>query len=104
MTPEDRENTLDKEIVMKTINYSKNLALAAVAAMCVTTFAMGSHAEESNTAATARTVHYSDLNLNTQTGADALYHRIRSAAERVCGDVDSRQLVESAAVKACVNQ
>ena len=89
---------------MKTINYSKNIALAAVAGLCVTSFAIGAHADESDAAAPARTVRYSDLNLNTQVGAEALYHRIRSAAEQVCGDVGSRQLDQSAAAKACVNQ
>lgn len=89
---------------MKTFNYSKNIALAAVAGICVASFAIGAHAGEADAAVPARTVHYSDLNLNTQPGAEALYHRIRSAAEQVCGDVGSRQLAESAAAKACVNQ
>jgi UrcA family protein len=89
---------------MKTINYSKNIALAAVAGICVASFAIGAHADESNTAAPVRTVNYSDLNLNTQVGAEALYRRIRIAATQVCGDVDSRQLAQAAAAKACVNQ
>jgi UrcA family protein len=89
---------------MKTIKYSKNIALAAVAGICVTGFAIGAHANESEWSAPARTVRYSDLNLNTQVGAETLYRRIRSAAEQVCGDVNSRQLAEAAAAKACVNQ
>jgi UrcA family protein len=89
---------------MKTINYSKNIALATVAALSVASLAIGAHADESVVQVPARTVHYSDLNLNTQAGAEVLYHRIRSAAEQVCGDVGSRQLEEAAAARACVDQ
>jgi UrcA family protein len=89
---------------MKTINYSKNIALATVAALGVASLAIGAHAGESVVGVPARTVHYSDLNLNTQAGAEVLYKRIRSAAEQVCGDVGSRQLEEAAAARACVDQ
>ena len=89
---------------MKTINYSKNIALATVAALGVASLALGAHADESVDRVPVRTVHYSDLNLNTQAGAEVLYHRIRSAAEQVCGDVGSRQLAESAAARACVDR
>jgi UrcA family protein len=89
---------------MKTFNYSKNIALAAVAGICVASFAIGAHAGEADAAVPARTVHYSDLNLNTQAGAEVLYRRIRSAAELVCGDVDSRQMAEAAAARACVSR
>ena len=89
---------------MKTINYSKNIALAAVATLCVTSFAFGAHADESAVQAPARTVRYSDLNLNTQVGAEVLYKRIRTAAEQVCGDVGSRQLDQATAAKACVDR
>src|ERR1700676_3125951 len=99
MTREDKVNNSRKEKIMKTINYSKNIALAAVASFCVTGFAMGAHAGESDMTVRARTVRYADLNLNTQVGAEVLYRRIESAAEQVCGDVSSRQLAEAAAAK-----
>jgi len=89
---------------MKTISYSKNLALVGFATLCVTGFAFGAHAAESSFQAPARTVHYSDLNLNTQVGAEVLYKRIRFAAEQVCGDVSSRQLAQAAAARACVDK
>ena len=88
---------------MKTINYSKNFALAAVAGICVTSFAFSAHADEADAVPT-RTVHYADLNLKTQEGAEKLYQRIRSAADRVCGNMDAHQLSESEAIKTCVNQ
>ena len=50
------------------------------------------------------TVHYSDLNTNTEAGVAALYNRIRHAAEQVCGKVDSRRLDEVATTRACVNK
>jgi hypothetical protein len=42
---------------------------------------------------------YSDLNLDTQAGAAALYQRIRHAAEQVCGKTDSRRLDQLAAAR-----
>ncbi len=51
----------------------------------------GAHADEAVNGVPARTVHYADLNLNTQVGAAALYNtasamqRIRSAAMWVRG-------------------
>ena len=89
---------------MKTINYNKNIALATVAALAVASLAISAHADESGVRVPARTVHYSDLNLNTQAGAERLYRRIRGAAEQVCGDVGSRQLEEAMAARACVEQ
>lgn len=87
---------------MKTINYSKNIALAAVAALGVASFAIAAHADEVQVP--ARTVRYADLNLDTQVGTEVLYRRIRNAAEQVCGDVGSRQLEEAMAARACVDQ
>jgi UrcA family protein len=89
---------------MKTINYWKNATLATVTGLGLASFAVAAHADDYEIQTTARTVHYSDLDLNTQAGVDALHHRIQKAAEQVCGDVDARQLVESAAAQACVNR
>jgi UrcA family protein len=89
---------------MKTINYWKNLGLATVTVLGVATLAISAHADESVAQVPARTIHYSDVNLNTQAGAEVLFKRIRRAAELVCGDVDSRQLKEAAAARACIEQ
>jgi UrcA family protein len=77
----------------------KSFTMAAVAAVCLASVTISAHADEA-----ARTVRYSDLNLNTQAGAAVLYKRIRNAAVEVCGDVDSRQLAQAAAAKACVDR
>jgi UrcA family protein len=87
---------------MNTSNYTKQIAMAGVAAICVASATMGAHAGEASVNAPTRTVHYADLNLNTPAGISVLYKRIRSAAEQVCGDVASRRLEEAAAAKACV--
>lgn len=90
---------------MKTIKPSntKVITLAAVAAVCLAS-ALGARAEETAAGVPALTVHYSDLNLDTPKGAAVLYQRIRNAAGRVCGDLDSRQIERIAAAKACVDQ
>ena len=90
-----------KTITLKT---NKHIALAAVAAVCLASVTIGAHADQAANDVPALTVHYSDLNLNTQAGAAILYKRIHHAAEQVCGDVDSRQLARAAAAQACVHQ
>ena len=87
---------------MKTINNGNKFAWAAVAVLGAVSLGIGAHADES--LVQARTVHYADLNINSPAGAEVLYQRIRSAAEQVCGNVDSRRLAEAAAAKACVDR
>jgi UrcA family protein len=89
---------------MKTNSYSKNIALAAVAGICVATFALGAQAAEVDVPVPTRTVQYADLNLDTQAGVEKLYQRIRGAADQVCGNKDPHQLLASAAVETCVNR
>jgi UrcA family protein len=93
-----------KEIVMKINKYTRPIVMTSIVAIGTVSAAISAHADQMSVNAPARTVHYSDLNLNTPAGASVLYKRIRSAAEQVCGDVRSRQLAEAAAAKACVDQ
>ena len=91
---------------MKT-NTSRNtqrITLAAVAVLCLSSAAIGAYADETTKDVPTLTVRYSDLDLGTQAGANALYSRIRYAAEQVCGNPDWRQRLESAAVKACIDR
>jgi UrcA family protein len=88
---------------MKTFNHNK-FAMVSAAVLGVALFASGAHADEAGLGANRVTVSYSDLNLNTAAGAKVLYQRIQSAAERVCGDVYSRQLDQAAVAKACVDK
>src|SRR3984957_5412018 len=89
---------------MKTITRNSKNFLAAVAAVCLASVPGVAHGGEAAHGVPTRTVHYSDLDINTRAGATVLYARIRNAAQQVCGDADSRQLAVSAAVKACVNR
>jgi UrcA family protein len=90
---------------MKTyVHNTKQITLAAVASLCLSAAAVGAHADQTINDVQTRTVHYSDLDLGTQAGATALYDRIRNAAKQVCGDASSRQLVEAAAARACINR
>jgi UrcA family protein len=85
---------------MKTNNLTNHIAIAAVAAICVGAFTTGANAAEPT--APTRVVRYNDLNLNKPTDVAVLYKRIHNAAEQVCGNTNSRQLVEAMAAKACV--
>jgi UrcA family protein len=81
---------------------TKRIALATIAALFLSSAAIGAYADDTANDVPTRTVRYSDLNLDTQAGAKALYQRIRYAAEQVCGNPDWRERLESAAVKACM--
>ena len=89
---------------MKTfkMNNAKHFLAAAVAAVSLGSVAVAAHADPAD--APTRTVHYSDLNLNTPAGVAALYNRIRYAAQLVCGDVDPRRLDEAASARACIDE
>jgi UrcA family protein len=50
------------------------------------------------------TVSYSDLNLTTAAGVDALYARLRTASRSVCNVGEGRALVELVASRTCYRQ
>jgi UrcA family protein len=102
MAPEDQRTTL-KEKAMNTFTQNRKNLIAAVAAVLFGSAAVAAHADTVNDVP-AVTVRYADLNLDTQAGVAALYNRIHNAAVQVCGDVDSRQLEEAVAAKACVDR
>ena len=47
------------------------------------------------------TVNFADLNLRSTPGVQALYERLRSAARRVCGSADPRNLRAVEGVERC---
>jgi UrcA family protein len=49
-------------------------------------------------------VTYQDLNLNSNEGIHVLYNRIQRAANKVCGEVDGRDLQGMRVKKACLNR
>jgi UrcA family protein len=50
------------------------------------------------------TVRYTDLNLNTSNGVEALYSRLRAAARTVCDVREQRPLAEAVKANACYRQ
>jgi UrcA family protein len=49
------------------------------------------------------TVHFGDLNLNNAQGVDALFKRIKNAAESVCNEFEGRTLKEKRLYSDCVD-
>ena len=88
---------------MNTFTHNK-FALVAVATLGIAFFAAGARADDAQVGVPTRKVSYADLNLDTEAGAKVLYQRIRDAAERVCGDVDSRQMDVAFAAKTCMDR
>jgi UrcA family protein len=89
---------------MKTFTLrNKVVFVAAVAVVALTSYVGLARASDLGERP-ALTVHYSDLNLDTQAGAAALYQRIRHAAEQVCGKVDSRRLDQIVAAQDCMSK
>lgn len=89
---------------MKNLKNNQYVALLTVAAITVSSLAVGAHAGEVALDGNRRAVHYQDLNLNTEAGAQVLYRRIRAAAAQVCGDTYSKQLDQAAAARTCMTQ
>lgn len=77
----------------------RSLAVAgAFAALTMTSAAFaGSQADTAPSVA----VNYGDLDLSTDAGVKALYHRISRAARDVCPDVHSRDLLVVSAGERC---
>lgn len=75
---------------------SAPLKIAAALAACLAVAGVAN----AETAPTAR-VAYSDLNLSTPQGSQALYARIVAAATQVCQPEDIRDLQAMYAVKSC---
>jgi UrcA family protein len=83
----------------KLTTFRRSLAVAgAFAALAVTT---ASFAAVPSDQPPSVTVRYDDLNLATDAGVNALYHRIASAAQAVCRDENTRDLSLLAAAKRC---
>ena len=50
-----------------------------------------------------KTVHFGDLNLDTEQGAQTLYVRLRSAAKQVCAPIESIELSRRLVWETCIN-
>jgi UrcA family protein len=75
----------------------KLVALAATGFAVVGSTAIAAPHTESR----AATVNYADLDLESAAGVEALYARIRSAAKKVCGTAEIRDIAARADMSAC---
>ena len=80
-----------------------NVSLACLAVLGAAALAGAGSASAAQSAARSVTIGYSDLDLTTRSGADALYARLSGAARLVCGD-SGRTLTEQRAWQACYSQ
>jgi UrcA family protein len=89
-----------------TTSSARRLTAALLSACAVAVLAAtASVAKAADVTAPSRiVVKYRDLDLRTERGTLALYHRIESAAHKVCPDTDSRLLEQKAAVWSCRRQ
>jgi len=90
---------------MTTLSNPLRLAAAAAAVLIsASVFATAAHAESASVATSAITVRYTDLDLSSEQGAQALYQRIVAAANRLCSDPGVRDLRRAAAADFCAEQ
>jgi UrcA family protein len=75
--------------------------VAALSACLIIGVSATAHAASNADAAPSVRVTYSDLNVATEQGAQALYGRIVAAARQVCPDSDIRNLAGLAAQRSC---
>jgi UrcA family protein len=91
----------DQEDVM---NFNINNTASAIAALlCIALLGMAVRAVAADALPVAR-VHYAAADLATPTAIAGLYDRLDSAAHRVCGSVDARDLGRYQEWRACVAQ
>jgi UrcA family protein len=83
----------------QTAAFTTTVAIALVALSCATSAHAGSAADP-----LTKTVAYGDLNLDSQSGAKALYARLRGAARAVCSPLEDRDLAHRMAWQSCINQ
>lgn len=84
----------------------KNILAGLVAsAACLSTAApaLAAPALVADAAPPSKTVSYSELNLQSAAGVQALYARLHAAARQVCAEQDGRSLREHIAYSSCVN-
>jgi UrcA family protein len=76
-----------------------SLLVAGVAGLMLATSAMATSAPPRS-----EVVRFGDLDLHTDAGINALYTRLRTASNEVCGAVGIRELTFYAAESACVER
>ena len=83
------------------MNSFRAVLLTAVTAVSVVGAAAATAGE---TDLRTMTVNYDDLNINSDQGAKALYSRLRTAARRVCMNLQGKELRQRELWTACFNE
>ena len=94
-----RKEQLMYSMALAKSNWRAHAVRSAMAAFLLVSVAGVSQA--GSPSGPAVTVDYSDLNLNTAQGNEALRERITAAAQQVCGESDIRDLVAFRAARTC---
>ena len=79
-------------------------AIAALGAVTCGSLSVAAEAVERAVNIANVTVRYTDLDLNTPAGVEALYGRLRAAAKQVCDVRGQRPLAETIEAKTCYRQ
>jgi UrcA family protein len=85
---------------MTSANTPGRIAAAIFGVLAASAAVIGSAADRADVPQVV--VHYADLNLASPRGANALYSRIRAAAERACRALDGRELRSKIQMQECV--
>jgi UrcA family protein len=96
-----------KEIAMKNTIKSQSMTIRSVIAATLVAFAfiagIGSAQAAEPSQPLTKTVTYGDLNLDTESGARALFIRLRDAATDVCSPYESKELSRKRVWTVCVS-
>lgn len=88
---------------MQNTNSALRMTWLTLATLSATMLVGVSHAASPDSVP-SRAVSYQGLDLNSNAGLQTLYRRIHFAADRVCGQVDARELARMQVKKACVDR
>lgn len=81
-----------------------SVAVFATTFSLVSLYVINANAEDSYNYIPRVVVHYGDLDLSTEAGANTLYHRLQSASRLVCRSFDSADISQRAKWQACYRQ
>jgi len=91
---------------MNTINKTQSnprTSMLAAGLFTLICAASGGEAVAAEPAALTKIVHYGDLNLDSEQGAQALYARLRGAAKQVCAPFESIEMTRRRLWQNCIN-
>ena len=79
-------------------------AVVALGALTNGSFGVAAQTADRDANVPSVTVRYTDLDLNTPAGVEALYSRLRAASRSVCNVGERQPLVDAMAAKSCYSR